>query len=414
MKREIILKYVYQHFSMNFELNDRIQSVFLNSEHIYFPNTGESFFNSKQPKPNAIQWKKWDEVNLPLLFDSNVEDEWFKVKDRKLIFYYDLPSMIFYFLSGWQEEHCSVVDKFGRFPYAESIQKEHDFVTLPLVNYYFIILQKGIERLIEEPIPLKQQYRLNITHDIDLVHSGWKSSIKKQLLKGNLWKAVTIAYLKLAKNIDPYQNLNEIIQFESVHHLKSTYYFIPTNDTQKGINNADYSLKDPYIQQIIKIISDEPDFELGLHTPVANQLNKKKIIEYTQALGRNITANRFHYLALKQSDLAHFEGTGIITDSSLGFAEHIGFRHGSAWPFHPFDFEKNASMTILEIPLVVMDVSLTNPQYMNLKNDEAVKFINEIKSATIKVNGIFTVLWHNNQFDFFKTTINKCINPISL
>ncbi len=407
MKREIILQYVYQHFAMNFEVNGSIETLFFNSEQLFFPNTGESFFNSKQPKPNVIKWKKWAAENLPLLFDSTTHNEWFELKEGKLIFNYDLPSMIFYFLSGWQEEHCTVTDKFRRFPYSESIQKEQGFVTLPVVNYYFFILQKGFEKLIQQPIPLKQQYRLNITHDIDLVNSGWKSAIKKQLLKGSLWSAVTTAYLKLVKNIDPYQNLKEIIEYEKAKKLNSTFYLIPTNDEHQGIQNADYSLNDSYIQQIINTIREEPGFELGLHTPASIQLNTKRIIEYTQALGGNISSNRFHYLALQQSDLAYFEGTGIITDSSLGFAEHIGFRHGSAWPFHPFNFDTNKAMLILEIPLMVMDATFTNSNYMNLNEKEVYTAIQKITTEVQKVNGTLTVLWHNDKFNFYKSIISK-------
>lgn len=407
MTRDTILHYFYQHFSMHFEVNDTIEELFFNANRIYFPYSGEHFFRSKKPKPTSIQWKIWDNENLPILFDPSTKKEWYTIEEDKLIFNYDLPSMIFYFLSGWQEEHCKTTDKFGRFPYSESIQKEYGLATLPIVNYYFFILQKAIEAFLQHPIPLKQHYQLNITHDIDLINSGWKSEIKKQLLKGQLLEAVKTTCLKITKGKDPLQNVEEIMAFEKTHRIKSTFYFLPTNDYKNGIQNADYSLDEPYIQRVIKQIKEDSDFELGLHTPSTSQLNTNQIIEYTQALGGNIATNRFHYLAFQQKDLAHFEKTDITTDSSLGFAEQIGFRHGTAWPFHPFDFEKNNAMTILEIPLVAMDVSLTNYQYMNLSESKAIEAINALILETKKVSGTLTILWHNDKFDFFKSVLPK-------
>lgn len=399
MDRSTIIEYVNLHFSKYFELEDK--PFCLKNLSIKFPDSGAEFFKTKQPKPATIQWKHWEEENLPLLFDTDTSKEWFELKDSQLVFNYDLPSLIFYFLSGWQEEHCKITDKFGRFPYAESIQKEHDFVMSPVVNYYFFILQKGIETFTQHPLTLKQQFNINMTHDIDLINSGWKSAIKKAVLKGHLFQAFTILIKKI-KGIDPFQNLEEIMQLEKEQGLKSTFYILPKNDNQKGIQNADYDINQPYIQKIIAKINADADFKLGLHTPALETLNPETLNKCIQAVGSNVTTNRFHYLAVQQRDLKHFKHTSITTDSSLGFAEHSGFRHGSAWPFHPFDFEATKAMSLIEIPLVAMDVSLTNEKYMNLTEQEAMLLLQKLTTEVKKVHGTLTLLWHNDKLEFLK------------
>ena len=319
--------------------------------------------------------------------------------------------MIFYFLTGWQEEYCPIKDHYGRFPYTESIQKDHHFVTQPVVNYYFFILQKGLETILQKPISLKQSFCFNMTHDIDLVNSGWKSSIRKNLQKGHFIQAVTTFIKKMTKRLDPYQNLEEIIQIEKELGIQSTFYFLPKNDNQKGIQNADYDIKNPYIQQVIQQLQNDSNFNIGLHTPSLKSVNPEIINECIQKIDSdNIISNRFHYLALQQRDLVHFENTSIETDSSLGFAEHIGFRHSIAWPFHPFNFEKNRAMKIMEQPLVIMDVTLTNPKYMHLSEEESLKSIEELINKTRKVNGTLTLLWHNDYIahspKYFKSILN--------
>lgn len=394
MDRAIILKYVFDHFYRYFE----IEHEALNQLNISYPNSSQSFFECSKMIPSSISWKEYDSNNLPLLFEQNTLEKWFEIKDNNLIFNYDMPGMIFYFLSGWQEEHGRKFDQYNRFPYSGSIQEQLNITELPAVNYYFFILKAGLEQLLNREIKLKQTFRINITHDIDIIHSGWKSPIKKALQQGQLLKAVRITFNKLFLNKSPNQNLKQIIDIEKSLGLTSTFYFLPTTDKVKRIQNADYDINENYIRDIITTINSEKDFSIGLHTPSLEDLTPENISTSSEKISPTISKNRFHYLALQQKDLIHFEETDITEDSSLGFAEHIGFRHSTAWPFHPFDFVNKKAFTTLETPLLAMDVSLTNPNYMNLNSKQVYSQLESLLNQTKKVKGTFTFLVHNNTF----------------
>ena len=52
-------------------------------------------------------------------------------------------------------------------------------------------------------------------------------------------------------------------------------------------------------------------------------------------------------------------------------------------------------MGIEEHPLIVMDCTLSNPQYMNLDEDAALDHCHRVLAATRRHNGEFVLLWHN-------------------
>ena len=89
---------------------------------------------------------------------------------------------------------------------------------------------------------------------------------------------------------------------------------------------------------------------------------------------------------------------GLQHDASLGFADHIGFRCGTCHPFQGYDVVHNQTIDIVVHPLTVMDVSVIDPAYMALGSGEAAfTRIDAIRKACKKVNGDFTLLWHNSR-----------------
>jgi hypothetical protein len=52
------------------------------------------------------------------------------------------------------------------------------------------------------------------------------------------------------------------------------------------------------------------------------------------------------------------EKCGALYDSSLGWADRIGFRAGACFAYPPYDFEHERPAGFLEIPLIVMDQAL--------------------------------------------------------
>jgi hypothetical protein len=86
----------------------------------------------------------------------------------------------------------------------------------------------------------------------------------------------------------------------------------------------------------------------------------------------------------------------IKVDSTLGFAEDIGFRCGTCHPYPVFDFLERKTLDIKELPLTVMEGSV-----LHLTRDPNDYYTNicSIIDTVRKYDGHFVLLWHSNTFN---------------
>ena len=68
---------------------------------------------------------------------------------------------------------------------------------------------------------------------------------------------------------------------------------------------------------------------------------------------------RQHYLRFDVSSTWKFwEKGGFAYDSTVGYAEHEGFRCGTCHPYVPFIIDEDRVCRVQEVPLIVMDGTL--------------------------------------------------------
>ena len=109
---------------------------------------------------------------------------------------------------------------------------------------------------------------------------------------------------------------------------------------------------------------------------------------------------RYHYLrCLYHETLPLLERAGFAYDTSLAFAEHEGFRCGTALPFRPFDVARDRPLRLVELPLAVMDNTLQNPKYRALPAADGERASRDLLARVAAVGGGVSILWHNNRFD---------------
>ena len=91
---------------------------------------------------------------------------------------------------------------------------------------------------------------------------------------------------------------------------------------------------------------------------------------------------------------------GITYDTTLGYADHAGFRCGTCHEYRAFDPVSRQVLLNLRLrPLIAMECTIIDERYMGLSvtTDAFEKFI-KLKNACRIVSGDFTLLWHNSQF----------------
>jgi peptidoglycan/xylan/chitin deacetylase (PgdA/CDA1 family) len=286
-----------------------------------------------------------------------------------------------------REEYASQFqDKYDRFPYYASKNRD---IFEPKVSQYLMEHGYSVE------YPDKASFAVCLTHDIDIVYQSISSkgiealrSLKHSKLKESL---SSIARMRSRK--DPLCNFSAIMDLEEKYGAKSSFFFMAEHPADQDYA---YNIEDlkPEICEII-----ERGWEVGLHGGHTSYLNTREIIEKKERIEKvthkPVHGYRNHFLHFKVPDTWEcLSKAGIQYDSTLGYADCAGFRNGVCHPFKPFNLNSNREISIVEIPLIVMDRSLDNA-YMRLDTKGKWGMIKMLIDRVAACHGVFTLLWHN-------------------
>jgi hypothetical protein len=222
-----------------------------------------------------------------------------------------------------------------------------------------------------------------------------------RLLKGPprlaSWRRLGHDLQSAAKRENPYWNVDEIATREMELGFRSTFFFLADGRHPK---DGDYSIQDPAIIRLIKRLQTE-GFEVGLHGSYrsfeAPELLEEELARL-QSIAGQIWGTRQHYLRFdSQTTLEVHESLGLSYDTTMGYAEHEGFRAGFSFPFYPYHHDENRPFKLLEIPLTIMDSTLY--QYRRLSAPEGWQAVEHQLELVKQSGGCCTLLWHNTYFD---------------
>jgi hypothetical protein len=364
--------------------------------------TQSTFFERQQPVPVQVVWKEWQDHKLPLFFDEDPEQPWFTQDAQgNVILHYDLVASAFYLLSGWQEYYGKDRDAFGRYPFRASQQSRHRMITKPLVNYYFEVLREAVEKAYGQPVAPRlwdgKPFATCLTHDIDFCQSAWKVAGKPALKKGNLGLFLQLS-LQKAQGKDAWFNLPQVESELKALHAKGTFFFLTESAPFEGHPNADYDIASPALQKEISRLAGA-GHEIGLHGSHGSGAQARQLKAEKEKLSSSMQGNRFHYLRFDPvKSPALLEELGFAYDSTLGFPERFGFRNSYCHPFRLFNFKARQMTTVWELPLNLMDVTLNHPNYLQLSPAEVLPALTPMLEEIEKFQGVFTLLWHNENF----------------
>lgn len=351
---------------------------------------------------------------VPVLFPCSGSKAWYSVTDHGIRFNHDILKSAFYLLSGIQEHKDHEPDVHGRFPIHESIQHRLGFTRKPVVNYYFEIILDALElhckahkiqlkrRGMEKPVLL-------LSHDVDRIRKyslrelayvslqllGLKPSTRSLARR---WK-VFLSYARgsLLFRKDPFWNFDTMLAREQKSQISSSWYLLEKTKE----NNSRYHFNDPKIMRLIKQI-EQQGHEVGIHGTLESSHDANAMEEGVKRLNL-VTASpvsgiRQHFLKYNIRKTPRLQiKAGITYDTTLGFAEGIGFRNSYAFPFRLYDFKEQGSMDIWQIPLHVMDTTLL--EYMAVPAESILETVQPVLNEVSRFNGVFSLLWHNSSLD---------------
>jgi len=368
---------------------------------------GEGYMKQKSLPSTPLPRYK----DLPVLYLGDKGKEPFISRKGDLIkTNIDLIASSFFLLTRYEEVVSSdptILDKHERFPATASMAYKEKFLHRPLVNEYFDLLWGWINEfcfgLTRSPLWNGNNFALCLTHDIDRVRTPWSElrTLGSLVLKQRkpykaLTRFVNNIQVALLKKTDPFDNIAQILSLEEKYGASSTFYFM----TEPDFFSGGYWLDDPWVKRARRKVG-EYSAEIGLHAGYYSY-NTYEILKRQKTKLSEINIEhpgcRQHYLRWKTPDTWLLqEKCGIIYDTTLCFADHEGFRSGICHPFQPFDLINNRTINIWEIPLTIMDCTLS--QYRGLSPVEGLKVIKNYIDIVKKHSGVIVILWHNTFFD---------------
>jgi peptidoglycan/xylan/chitin deacetylase (PgdA/CDA1 family) len=286
-----------------------------------------------------------------------------------------------------EEYPPSLRDKYNRFPYYAS-------------QYRTIFEPKASEFLIKNgyhvEYPDEKPFAVCLTHDIDSVCKSFASkSFKaaKKFTRGKFIESID-SMKEIPRNKDPLVNFQEIMKLEDKYNACSSFYFLALDPADR-----DYAYQIEDLEEEIQTIQSW-GWEVGLHGGHEGSRDLTKLKKEKRNLEKvtktAITGCRNHYLNFVVPDTwESLRKAGFLYDCSLGYADCIGFRNGMCHPYKPFNLNTGKIIEIIEIPQVIMDVSLFD-DYMRLDFEKAWAVTRQLINTVAECHGVITLLWHNH------------------
>lgn len=342
-------------------------------------------------------------VKIPTI---NKHNEFATANENSITINAEIVSLSFIVLSRYEESITHQTDLHDRFEFKNSLSSTYNFNDLPLVDEYACLVRDEINKVFSETNYKERQTKIIPTHDIDVIRRFTTIKVSLKTLFGDiyiyksfkLFLSSLISYVKtlISSSNDPYlSDIIKLADISSKYGLKSEFYFMATKSDK--FNNG-YSPSDLDLLKIFEYLNSK-EMIVGIHggyyTYKDEVIYKTEKSTLESILKRNILYNRQHYLRFDiNKTFEVLESAGIKYDSTLGYAEAEGFRAGTCYAFHPYNFKLDKSYSIVERPLIAMDVTLTsNKNYNDVKALESLmRLYNRCKA----VGGDFVILWHNN------------------
>jgi hypothetical protein len=365
------------------------------------------FFGADYGKPSSLPRLPLAQVEgTPLLYGTpQIQSE-----HGRLNVHADIIASTFFLVTRYEEMvRRDVRDEHGRFPGKESLPYRAGFMDRPVVDEYAVLLRKWLKQAgVDVPEP-KRSFSILPTHDVDIVRKyqsifqPFKTLFGVMLYRRPLRDIPESLAVALGFKKDPYDTFGQMAAIDESDNVglrrPPTYFFMAGG---KSEFDGKYDIFDDSVKNTIRMIQ-ESGATIGLHTSYEAGMkpeliaHEKEILE--EVCGSSIYRNRHHYLSLREiEDCRGLQKAGMTWDSSLGYADVAGFRLGVCRPIELFDPAQMMALGIEEHPLIVMDRTLSNANYMNLNEDEAFCYCQKLLEQTRKHRGEFVMLWHNTVF----------------
>jgi hypothetical protein len=321
----------------------------------------------------------------------------------------DLPLSVVLTLSRFEETLPSPRDAHGRFEASSSVAFRDGFLHRPIVDEYGLAFERVLRVLLPAWHPPERCLRVNLSHDVDEI--GIPFSLRSAVANGVKLRRPLSTVRDLISPVFGVDTtgqsyLKRLVQDSLDRQLSSAVYW---KTSKRNQHDTGYNLEDRRVRSHARLLQQH-GVELGIHpsyeTFQSPELFRSEVTRLQEFLGTQRVGGRQHYLRWSPESWIHWNAAGLAYDSSVGFADHIGFRAGTCIPYRPWLFSQQRRADLIEIPLIAMDSALRG--YMAASPHVALTMMRELVGRCRIVGGVFTLSWHNT------TLMNSEYNTIYL
>jgi len=322
---------------------------------------------------------------------------------------------VFEWLSCADEYAVTQRDEIGRIPFSATVHGRFGLdASIPYAGLAMYELNRCIRNSIGSTWPERaispgggDSILIAPSHDLDYLPINPVGDVKR-LLKNMAIAAVHFRDPSLFISIlgsvaraivtrkSPLDWVEAMVRCETDAGLRSTYNVISRNG---HVRDANYELEHSKVKRMLRLLVEQ-NMEIALHGSYTS-LEGHTLgleLEHLVAQGCQVSGVRQHWLRFAGDNLfEEVAALGISYDSTVGYADRIGFRAGACFPYLPYDFRRERPYPFVEIPLVIMDVAL----YEQARREHvSARMLCERALDMIESFGWggIAILWHNTAF----------------
>lgn len=340
------------------------------------------------------------------------------LEDGRVSLPIDIFGSAFFMLSRYEELVTPDRDEHDRFPAWASLAYREGFLERPIVDEYVEILWKAMSMLWPGLERRDRKPSVRVSHDVDrpsrysfgpfgrFVRSVAGDVVKRRNFTSPVHGlAARYGRSDSLHSADPFNTFDWLMDVSDSNGLQSAFYFIPGKTYAP--HDPLYDMTDPKIRSLVRRIA-ERGHEVGLHPgyntyrdspTLAAQAEHLRQVSEEEGVQQNEWGGRMHYLQWSADTTpTAWEHAGMAYDSTLGFADHVGFRCGTSHDFPLYSWSERRALTVTERPLIAMEGTVLSAKYMGLSEADDVRgHLNTLRSRCHQFNGAFNLLWHNSE-----------------
>ena len=312
----------------------------------------------------------------------------------------DPLASVFYILSRMEEYMTTAEDEHGRFTAENSVLSRFGWLQKAMCDRWAVdfISFLHVNGLVEFQNK-EQKVTILPTFDIDNVFAyqlkrGLRKilSSAKDLMRGDRFRMNERKLVLQGTTKDPYDTYDYILSIADRGFSVNMFWLL--GDYAKYDKNVTF--KDARHQRLIRKMALQTT--VGIHPSYKSNsyeyflLNEKERLEFI--LNQSVEHSRQHFLKLKlPATYRSISTMGIKHDYTMGYADQVGFRAGTARSFPWFDLRKNAISDLTIHPFAYMDGTLQ--EYLKLTPSESKLIIASLFEEVKNYGGDFQMIWHN-------------------